>query len=103
MSKSRLKTAQVTFRGDEAFSVRQITHGERIAFIERSEKEPRSVGAYLVAACTLNTDGEKLFPDEAAVNEEPSDLIDLLSREILRLSGIEIDTPEQKQGEPKKA
>lgn len=90
MKKSRLKTAKTEFRG-ESFSIREISYAERKEFLKRSQEDPQSAGAMLAVRCTLADDGSAVFADEAALDNEPPGLVDHLSREILRLSGVAID------------
>lgn len=100
MKKSRLKTAIIQFR-DEPFTIREISYAERKEFLKRSQEEPQSAGGILAARCTLAEDGSPVFADEAALDNEPPGLVDHLSREILRLSGVAIDDKSAEDKEKK--
>lgn len=99
MSNSILMTNTVKFRQDE-YLIREITYGERKQFMKLVQNDPASGGEFIVSSCTLSANGGKRFSGVGDLEEQPPGLVDTLSREILKLSGVNID--DSKGGETEK-
>lgn len=95
MPSNRLKTKEVTVR-DEQFKIREWTTEERSKFLKMSQEDALLAVAYLAHRCTLKDDGSSEWPKENQAREEPPELIDGLVKEITELSGLKMETEEDK-------
>lgn len=89
MSSKRLRKSEVEFR-EEKFLIREWTSTERAEFFKRAVASPLGAGAYLSSRCTLKPDGKREWADESGAGEEPAELVEFLTQEITKLSGLDM-------------
>ena len=87
---SKLKTSSVEVRG-EMVEVVEITAGQREALIPMFKDSPVAAMRHVCAMCAVE-DGEPVWTPEEA-EKLPSDVVDAVANEALRISGMDDSSP----------
>jgi hypothetical protein len=80
--KFKLKETSVAVRG-ESVRVRELTHAERLRWVQVATEDRFRGPALLISICALDP---KMKEEE--VGELPGDVVQLLANEIMKLSGL---------------